>query len=250
MVREVLSSFSPNVVINAAAYTAVDKAEADRDAAFSTNSTGAENVGRAAAERGTRVIHISTDYVFGGDQTTPYLPSAKPGPLNCYGESKLSGELALLRADAAALIVRTGWLYSGERNTFLAKILLRLQSGDPVRVVDDQIGVPTCARDLARALWQCVSLPSIRGVQHWVNAGSASWYEFAVRIRKRGEEFGLVKDVPQVLPISSEAYASAAVRPRFSVLDASALWRALGTTPRKWSDALDEVLSESAPSAV
>jgi len=237
---------APDVVINAAAYTAVDKAETDREQAIAVNSVGAANVGAVSSEFSARTIHISTDYVFDGDASSPYQPGARARPRNAYGMTKLEGEAALSAANANSLIVRTGWLYSARRNTFVGKILSRLRDSREVPVVDDQTGVPTSAADLATAIWSCLRAPSLHGVQHWVNSGTATRYEFAVRIRDRATEFGLLRNAPRIVPVSSSADKSGAFRPHYSVLDASAMWAALGEPARDWRDALDDVLRELA----
>jgi dTDP-4-dehydrorhamnose reductase len=242
--RNAFRDFEPNVVINAAAYTSVDKAETNQKQAIAVNVRGAANVGAVSSEFSTRTIHLSTDYVFDGNASTPYPPGARTCPLNVYGRTKLEGEGALSAANANSLIVRTGWLYSTRQETFVGKIISRLKSGREVRVVEDQVGVPTSAADLATAIWSCVRTPSLRGIQHWVNSGTASWYEFAVRIRERAGKIGLLRAAPLIVAIPSSAFISAAARPRYSVLDASAAWAALGHPARDWREALEEVLRE------
>lgn len=248
--QNVFRAFKPDVVINAAAYTAVDRAEADQQQALEINVTGAANVGAVSSEFSARAIHISTDYVFDGHASIPYPPGATTRPLNVYGRTKLEGERALSEVNANSIIIRTGWLYSTGQDSFVGKILRALKEGHEVPVVADQVGVPTSATDLAMAVWQCVRIPSLRGVHHWVNSGTATWYDFAVRIRERAMDIGLLREVPPIVPILSPEYKSAAARPRYSVLDASATWAALGKAPRAWRDALDDVLRELAGLAI
>jgi dTDP-4-dehydrorhamnose reductase len=239
-------SFSPDVVINAAAYTAVDKAETEKDRARAVNATGAGNVGRAAKKAGARVVHVSTDYVFDGRGSIPYPTTAPTNPLNVYGETKRDGEKEILSVDSSALIVRTGWLYSSLEQSLVGKIVAGLRRGDQLRFVNDRVGGPTSAGDLAEALWECVARPSITGIQHWVNSGTATWYEFASRIRSRSLELGAVSECPPIDAIPGSQYRADAARPNYSVLDATGLWSALGRPARHWHLALDDVIRELA----
>jgi dTDP-4-dehydrorhamnose reductase len=248
-VNAVFKELDPNVVINAAAYTAVDRAELEPAKAFAANAIGARNVADAARQAGARMIHISTDYVFDGSQTVPYTPASKARPLNTYGKSKLEGEQTVLATDETALVIRTGWLYSGGQNNFLQKILNRLLVNSPLKVVDDQVGVPTLTSDLALAIWSCVDLPGQRGIHHWVNNGTASWYEFAQRIREVALNAGILRSAAAVVPISSSSYPAGALRPSYSVLDSTSLWKVLGT-PRHWHNALDDLLEDIASRAI
>jgi dTDP-4-dehydrorhamnose reductase len=243
-VERVIGDFHPDTIINTAAYTAVDRAEDAPEEAFAVNAEGARNVATAAAGVGARVIHISTDYVFDGKRTTPYPPAAEPNPLNVYGASKLAGERGILSADSSALIVRTGWLYSAHGRNFVRTILAALKAGRELRVVDDQVGVPSSARDLASAIWACVELRGLNGIYHWVNDSSATWYEFAVAIREIALDLNIIASALLPVPISTAEYGSRASRPRYSVLDASALWSTLGGPPEGWRLALRQTIEE------
>ena len=243
-VERVVGDFYPDTIINTAAYTAVDLAEDAPEEAFAVNAEGARNVATAAASVGARLIHISTDYVFDGTRTTPYPPAAEPNPVNVYGASKLAGERWVRSADASSLVIRTGWLYSARGNNFARTILVSLQAGRTLRVVDDQVGVPTSARDLASAIWSCVELPRLNGIHHWVNGSSATWYEFAVAIREMALDLGIIESAPPPVSVSTSEYGSRAVRPGYSVLDASALWTSLGGPPQDWRAALWTTIRE------
>lgn len=243
-VEEAVSSIRPCVMINTAAYTAVDKAEEEPHQAFAVNATGAGNVARAARRIDARMIHISTDYVFDGNRATPYPPNAETNPVNVYGVSKLVGETEVISADPRALIVRTGWLYSAHGKNFMRTILAALQARRAIHVVDDQLGVPSSALDLASAIWSCVELPRLNRIQHWVNEGSATWYEFAVAIREIALEERIVESAAAVIPISTAEFGSPASRPRYSVLDASNLWKALGGPPKSWKKSLMATVAE------
>lgn len=245
-VERAFDSFRPNVVINTAAYTAVDAAEDARDLAFLVNAQGAENVARAADLAGARVIHISTDYVFDGNRSSPYPPDARPNPLNAYGQSKLEGERLVLAGAASALVIRTGWLYSRVGKNFLNSILRALNTGKPLRVVQDQVGGPTSAAEFATAIWGA-SEAELRGVRHWSNTGTASWYDFAVEIAKLALQLGVRSEVPEVVGISTEEFGSCAKRPRYSVLDSSLLTRELKISPAPWQDALSKEMRRPAP---
>jgi dTDP-4-dehydrorhamnose reductase len=245
-VATTLEIHCPEVVINAAAYTKVDAAEDQRELAYAVNETGARNVAVAAEAVGARLIHISTDYVFDGNRKSPYPPDSSPNPLSVYGASKLAGEKAALGANSRALVLRSGWLYASHGTNFLRTILVALQSSRPLRVVDDQTGVPTSARELAEAIWDCVGRPEIAGVHHWVNAGMATWYEFAARIQELALLRGLIRERAHIAAIPTSGYPTRARRPAFSVLDASDLWRDLGKKANSWDVALAGVLTEIA----
>lgn len=243
-VSSAFQAFQPDLVINAAAYTAVDQAEADQQRAIDVNITGASNVGRASSALAARTIHLSTDYVFDGNSSVPYRPGSPTNPINVYGRTKLAGEAALSAVNADSLIVRTGWLYSAEPKRFVTKVLTELRLGRQVSVVQDQFGVPTGAADLATAIWRCAQNTSLQGLRHWVNSGTGTWYDFAVRIRERALDLGLMPNAPPVTPITSYQWKARASRPKYSVLDGSQLCTELGYPARHWHDALDEVLLE------
>lgn len=230
----------PDVVINAAAYTAVDKAEDDRDAAMRINAGGAGNVAKAAAEQGAAVVHISTDYVFDGRAKAPYPPDHHPNPLGAYGESKLAGEEAVRSGARRHVIVRTSWVFSHRGRNFVRTMLDRGRSGQSVRVVNDQFGRPTSAADLADALLaasaRLVDDELVRGTYHFANAGVTTWYDFARAIFELGEIPATVE------PITTAHFPTAATRPAWSVLDTTSMEQAFGVTPRAWRDALRETL--------
>lgn len=237
-VEHTFDSFRPDVVINTAAYTAVDAAEDAPDLSFLVNARGAETVAASAERAGSRTIHISTDYVFDGNRSTPYPPDAPTNPLNIYGASKLEGERLVLAAAPSALVVRVGWLYSKTGKNFLSRIVAGAAASQPLRVVRDQIGCPTLAREFAAAIWGA-SEAELRGVYHWANAGSTTWYDFAVESERVARELGLHgRGFPQIVGVTSEEYPSRAKRPRYSVLDPTRLAEALHTPPAGWQDAL------------
>lgn len=236
------AQFKPALIMNAAAYTAVDKAESERELAFRVNRDGAAHLAEAARRGGTRMIHVSTDYVFDGRQATPYRPDDAANPLNAYGESKLAGERAVQETcEGDALIVRTAWVYSVHGSNFVKTMLRLLRERKEVRVVCDQIGTPTHARGLAGALWRLADRADLRGTYHWTDAGVASWYDFAVAIR----ECARVRAgaVAGIVPIRSAEFPQIARRPFYGVLEKSASWQAVGYPPH-WESALREVVAE------
>jgi dTDP-4-dehydrorhamnose reductase len=235
-VEKVVKSFQAEIVINTAGYTAVDAAEEKEELAFAVNAVGARNVAVAANAVGARLIHISTDYVFDGESKEPYNESAPTHPLNIYGRSKLAGEVEVLSTTTRCLVVRTGWLHSAMSSNFAARILQGLAANSPLRVVNDQTGVPTNAGDLAEALWALATRVELQGILHWVNSGMATWYDFASAVADFAVVEGLQRKRAGILQISSDEFGATATRPSYSVLDARLAWRTLGEVPRDWSD--------------
>ena len=232
----------PQLIINAAAWTAVDEAEENSDLAHGVNAVGAGNIARSGESAGARVIQVSTDYVFDGTSREPYRTDAKPNPINVYGASKLAGEQEVQRASPSALIIRSSWLYASHGKNFLRTILSALAAGRHLRVVGDQIGVPTAARSLAIAIWACAQRRELSGIHHWVDRDTASWYDFAQAIRKLALEGGQLREAPTIERVTSDEYRTAARRPRYTVLDASGLAGALGQPLRPWWSWVEEIL--------
>jgi len=225
-----------SIVINAAAYTQVDAAEEERDAAFATNATGVANLATVAKAKNARVIHVSTDYVFDGVAREPYGEDSPTNPASVYGASKLAGEKFLRDTlPDGSVIVRTAWLYGVPGSSFPATILGAAQSRDTLQVVTDQIGQPTWTRDVARLIRSLLESSVTSGVFHATNAGQASWWEFARRL------FELAGwDPDRVLPTTSETFVRPAPRPAWSVLGHDN-WEKNGLpAPRHWREALDE----------
>jgi len=237
IVEKVFTSFRPDIVINTAAYTAVDAAEDNEELAFRVNARGAENVAKAAELVGSRLIHISTDYVFDGTRSTPYPPDAPTNPINVYGASKLEGEKLALTATPSAAIIRAGWLYSTTGSNFFVSILRALRESRPLSVVSDQKGCPTSAHEFALAIWKMPAV-SLRGIYHWANLGSGSWYDFAREIAQIAQQLGLLREEPEIRPVTTGEYARRARRPAYSVLDSTKLAGALEISPSSWQQAL------------
>jgi dTDP-4-dehydrorhamnose reductase len=241
-VERAVTSHAPDVVFNAAAYTAVDRAESDTDVAFRVNRDGAANLGRAATSAGASFVHVSTDFIFDGQASRAYRPEDTPAPLGIYGASKLAGERAVTEVVPQALIVRTAWVYSPWGGNFLKTMLRVMAERGEVRVVADQIGTPTSASTLADTLWGLVHVRAT-GTFHCTDAGVASWYDFAQAIAEDAHALGMLGGRVRVLPIATTDYPTPARRPAFSVLDKSATWAALGATAPHWRVAMREVLS-------
>ena len=236
----------PAVIINAAAYTAVDKAESEPAAAQRINAEGPGHLAAAAAACGAHLIHISTDFVFDGAASTPYRPDSATHPLSVYGRTKRDGELAVLDAlpDRSA-IVRTAWVYAAVGANFVRTMLRVMRSNGSARVVADQVGTPTAARSLAEVLWRIAGDGEIRGIHHWTDAGVASWYDFAVAIAEEGAQLGLLPVEVAVMPIATADYPTPARRPSYSVLDKGSL-AGFGLTPVHWRKRLRAMLKEIA----
>lgn len=235
---------APDVIVNAAAYTAVDRAESEPELARRVNSDGPRYLALAAREVGARLVHVSTDFVFDGASPIPYPPEAPTNPLNVYGATKRAGEQAVLEVlPGRSVVLRTSWLYAAQGSNFVRTMLRLMCANGAVRVVADQVGTPTAARSVAQAIWKITERPSVTGIHHWSDAGVASWYDFAVAIADIGELRGLLASAITVTPISTEEYPTAARRPRYSVLDKRSL-AVLGIAPVHWRRQLESVLAE------
>jgi dTDP-4-dehydrorhamnose reductase len=243
-VSEYVRQHSPDVIINAAAHTAVDRAESEPELARRVNAEGPRHLAVAAREMDGRLIHISTDFVFDGASSLPYRPDAGTNPLSVYGTTKLAGEQAVLETlRRHCVVVRTAWIYAAEGSNFVRTMLRVMKTNHAVRVVADQVGTPTAARSLAETLWKIVAQPEIEGIHHWTDAGVASWYDFAVAIAEEGAELGLVGRDVTVTPIATHEYPTPARRPSYSVLDKTSL-TSKGFTPIHWRKRLRDVLRE------
>jgi dTDP-4-dehydrorhamnose reductase len=234
----------PDVIVNAAAYTAVDKAETEPQLAFSINREGAAAVAAAARGLGVPLIHLSTDYVFSGSKTTAYVEDDETGPLGVYGKSKLAGELAVRTASAEALILRTSWVYSPFGSNFV-KTMLRLAGERPqLRVVDDQVGTPTSALDLAEAILRIA--PRVRekagagATFHVAGSGSTSWCGLAKQVFETSRLMG--GPTADVVPISTPEYPTPARRPANSSLDTSAFHICFGHSLRDWRAGVEDTV--------
>ena len=234
-------------IINAAAYTAVDRAETENDAAMAANALGPRNLALAAAARGAHLLHVSSDFVFDGSNSRPYLPEADTCPVSMYGRSKALGEVYVREAlGNTALILRTSWVYSATGRSFLGTMLRLMRERGAVAVVADQTGSPTSVESLSLALWKAVLTPGFAGTHHFSDAGVASWYDFAVAIAEEAIAASLLTRRPTVTPIRTDEYPTAARRPAYSVLDKSSTVQLLGIELLHWRCALRDEIRRAA----
>lgn len=245
---EYVRACRPSVILNAAAYTAVDKAESEQDLARAVNATAPGVLAQAARETDALLIHYSTDYVFDGTKPSPYVESDPVNPLNMYGRTKAEGEAAIQKSGCRFLIFRTSWVYSERGANFLLTMLRLARQRDELRIVDDQIGAPTSTHFLARATTHVIQRYCAgewqdggNGLYHMTNAGSTSWFGFAKAILKRASKV-LGTPLPRLVPITTAEYPTAARRPLNSVLNCEKLHAAFGISMPNWKDSLDEVL--------
>ena len=239
-VRAACAALRPTVVFNAAAYTAVDLAEREFEECDRINHRAVGSIAAACVEVGAKLVHVSTDYVFDGRSNVPYAPDHPTAPSSVYGRTKRDGELAALRAEGAA-VVRTAWLYSAHGKNFMKTMIRLMEERDEVRVVADQVGSPTTAHGLARALWS-IADAGLTGIHHWTNAGTASWYDFAVAIREEAAAVGFNTAKTRVVPIQTCAFPTPAPRPAMSVLAKDSTWAALGGPAEHWREGLRTVV--------
>ncbi len=238
-----LDALKPDVIINAAAYTAVDAAETNPEDAYSINEQGVKHLARWCKGKPCHLIHVSTDFVFAGDKNRPYRVDEQTNPLSIYGQSKLAGEKMLTEIlPSKFTIVRTAWLYSPYNNNFLKTMLRLMRERDELNVVDDQIGTPTSTAGLAACLHGLVMAEKPGKLYHWTDAGVASWYDFAVAIQEEALAKSFLDHAIPIHPISTEKYKTAAVRPPYSVLDKSKALLDLQCPQIHWREALRDVL--------
>ncbi|RYG06387.1 MAG: dTDP-4-dehydrorhamnose reductase [Chitinophagaceae bacterium] len=232
-VENCFRSFKPDYVINTAAYTAVDKAETERDAAETINVTAVGLLAAAAVKYNAQLIHISTDYVFNGNSEKPYTEEDATDPIGFYGATKLAGEEAALFTDEQAIVIRTAWVYSSFGNNFYKTMKRLMSEKSEISVVNDQIGAPTNAVDLARAILDIIASGKWEpGIYHYSNSGKISWYDFAVAIRDQ------ISSTCVINAISSSAYPTPAKRPSFSLLDTGKIVKTYQVKVPGWKESL------------
>ena len=247
-VKKYISSAQPDIIINAAAHTAVDKAESEVDLAYAINRDGVENLAKVCAEQKILLIHISTDYVFNGENKTPYKETDTPNPESVYGQSKLEGEQAVTTLLEQYYILRVAWVFGANGNNFV-KTMLRLGSErDELSIVADQKGAPTSARDIAKTLLMIAQRYKNKqaidwGIYHYIGTPSATWYHFAKVIFETAVKLKMLKKIPKLNAITTEDYPTPAKRPKNSVLDCSKIKQALNINQPDWTAELSKVLT-------
>ncbi len=251
---EALSKFSGPLaiswIVNCSAYTAVDRAEDEPEQAFRINAEGVRNLALLAREKGSRLLHISTDYVFDGKKEGPYVETDTPDPLGIYGRSKLQGEIHIRENMDNHVILRTAWLYGHSGNNFVRTMLRLFRERDEVRIVADQWGSPTLAGDLADAILQIITRETIQyGTFHFTNEGRTNWFEFASLIRELARKDHLLDREVRIIPITTDQYPTRALRPANAYLSKKKIKEALHIQIRPWQNALQEFIG-SLPTVV
>lgn len=232
-VSKIITDFKPGYVINCAAYTAVDKAESDKEKAFAVNGTATGLLAKYSLINNCRFIHISTDYVFDGSASSPMKEDHPVKPLNVYGESKLLGEQLAVMENPESIIIRTSWVYSSYGSNFVKTMIRLMNEREHLNVVNDQYGSPTYAADLAEAIMQIITSGKWKpGIYHYSNKGIISWFDFATEISS------IIKSNCKVNGISSDLYPTPAKRPNYSVLDTSKFTQTFGIEMKQWKESL------------
>ncbi len=239
---KLITEIRPNIVINCAAYTAVDKAESEPGRAYSVNAEGPENLA-VLLDPATRLIHLSTDFVFSKNSANPYKPGDKPDPISVYGISKLAGEEAILgRREENSIILRVSWLYSATGNNFFTTMLRMMRESRDLNVIGDKFGTPTSAHRLTDIIWKLALSETDSGIYHWSDKGVISWYDFAVEILQQALQTGILNQAVKIKKVTSEAYPTKARRPSYSALDSSKTESVLGIKTAPWQEELHKVL--------
>ena len=243
-----ITALNPDVIINAAAYTAVDKAESEPELAYAINRDAPKQMANAAKSCGAALVHISTDYVFDGLKGLPYHEDDVPNPSSVYGASKLAGEEAIREVDGKYAILRTAWVYGALGKGNFVKTILRLaKEREVLKIVEDQVGTPTWSRDIAQTI-SCL-IPHLNdeqayGVFHFTNSGVASWYDLAIAVVEEVTQLGVSLKVKKIKPITTEEYPLPARRPAYSAMSNLKLSEIIGMTPPHWRSSLKKMLSE------
>jgi dTDP-4-dehydrorhamnose reductase len=244
-----LNRLQPDLVVNAAAFTAVDKAEEEPELCFRINAEAPGRIARWAKTNDCAVLHYSTDYVFNGESERPYTEADEPSPLNIYGESKLAGERAMLASGCEHLVIRTSWVYSAHGSNFVLSMLKLARQRLKLSVVGDQLGCPTWARNLARASVELVRgglEPNAQGggrIYHYCDADALSWFDFAGLVLECGVQTGLLESMPELTCVRTDEFPQRATRPKYSVLDTSQIQR-LGVSPASLHDSVRHCLAD------
>ncbi len=251
--RQAVRDHRPDWVLNAGAYTAVDRAESEADRAMAINAGAPQAFAEVLRDTGGRLLQVSTDFVFNGAQGSPYRPDQALDPLGVYGATKAAGETAAL-ALPGARVLRTSWVYGPVGKNFCLTMLrlhaMKAAAGEPLGVVADQVGCPTATHTLAAACWRAIGIGTDADgprTLHWSDAGASSWYDFAVAIGELGVAAGLLERAAEVSPLTTADYPTPAQRPSYSLLDCTASRQSLAMDPIHWRASLAQVLAEVPP---
>ncbi len=241
-VKELILQVSPEIIINAAAYTAVDNAEKESKLAYEINAEAVENIAISTPPE-TRIIHISTDFVFSNNSLHPYQPEDQIAPVSIYGQSKADGERALIKHHADnSIILRTSWLYSAKGKNFLTTMLRLMAERDELSIVNDQFGSPTSAHLLAQIIWGFALENQGMGIYHWSDRGVITWYDFALEIYSQARKLEILQNDVTIKAITTKEYPTPATRPCYSALDSTATETLLGVKTSLWQEELYKVL--------
>ncbi len=240
--EKIIHTIAPDCIINTAAYTAVDKSETEKELAYTVNATAVQALALISKKLSIPFITYSTDYVFDGEATSPYLPTTNVDPVNYYGSTKAAGEAMAIEANEQTIVIRTSWVFSTHGNNFVKTMLRLMKEKESLNIVSDQKGRPTYARDLAKATMQMVQLldagQSIKGIFHYANQGETTWFDFAAKIKS-------IAGLSCILnPIDSTAFPTPAKRPKYSVLSTQKIESLLTAPIPNWEDALQACLQE------
>ncbi|MEH6372637.1 dTDP-4-dehydrorhamnose reductase [Pectobacterium carotovorum] len=238
-----VKEYQPDAIVNAAAYTAVDKAESEPELAALVNKTGPENLARAAKEVGARLVHVSTDYVFDGTATVPYVETDKTNPLGVYGQTKLDGEIAVSTVLPDAIIIRTAWVFSEYGNNFVKTMLRLAKERDELSIVSDQRGCPTYAGDIAQAIIDLLEKEAEAGIYHYCGDNEVAWSDFADEIFNIAVEKEIINKKPNVIRITTEKYPTPAKRPLYSSLNGEKI-RMLNIELSNWQQTLSIIIGK------
>ncbi len=244
---DTIQEIKPNIIVNAAAYTTVDKAESNYELAYQINTIAPQILAEESKKIKAKLIHISTDYVFDGNKNTPYLEQDNPNPISVYGETKLAGEKAIITNHNNYIILRTAWVYGTFGKGNFVKTMLKLgREREQLKVVIDQVGCPTYAYDIAKIIADLITLfkdkKNLAQIYHFTNSGAISWYDFAVTIFEEAKKLNYDLKIKEVIPITSDEYPTPAKRPAYSVLNNQKISKKLGYYPFYWRNSLRKML--------
>ncbi len=247
-IRDCINHYQPDLIVNAGAYTAVDKAETESDLAYAVNADAPTILAESAEKIGARLVHFSTDYVFDGEKHKPYTEADQPNPIGVYGKSKLAGEQGIQKHCSNYIILRTAWVYGVYGQGNFVKTMLRLgEEREALKVVSDQIGTPTWTNDIAKVIVGLITqLPSspVQEIYHFTNSGVASWYDFSIAIFEEAKVLRFPLKIHRVSPIPTTEYPTPAQRPAYSVLSGEKISKLLGVCPPQWRISLREMLTQ------